>query len=443
MGGEPRISRRAILAGSAGLCATAAGWAQPGGDTPPMPPLPAPPGGYRAEAARLTGKMMVTFWDRRTRQFRAPVRSAESVDSDPAHNNGYTVWPCIVALQALADAERVRRGEYRDRIAEVFDGLEDYWDPDRHAYTAWLRFPGNDDAYYDDNAWMVIALCTAFEATHESRYLDRAADIQRVFMPTGRDGSGEPGGMRWGVSPRVRGTSDRTACATSGAAAGALALARHGVDRYANVRLARELLQWVRDKLVDTDGLVRDGLAAPDWRIMDTKWTYNTGVTLRAWTDHYLLTRERGSLSEARRLASAATDRTKRLYDGLVRDAARTFWYDSSFFVQTLVDALMQLSVVTGDRSYAQECRRNANYAYGYLRDPADGLYWRNWRLWTIGEAQLAAWEGLTGQSFHLEPDESERSKTPEAEKLPVASRPLVKTLLANAGMARLFWRMA
>lgn len=442
MPGDPRIARRSFVLGAIAAGAAAGVRSRADDGAPPLPPLPRPPGGYRAEAARLTGRMMTTFWDGRVAQFRAPVRSAESVDSDPAHNNGYTVWPCIVALQALADAERAQRGVWKARIAEAFRGLEAYWDPERHAYTAWLRFPGNDDAYYDDNAWMVIALTTAFDATRDRRYLDRAAEIQRHFMPTGYDGTGNPGGMRWGVSPKVRGSADRTACATSGVAAGALALARCGMDRAANVRLALELLQWVQDRLVDTDGLVRDGLGAPDWHIMDTKWTYNTGVTLRAWADHHLLTRDRASLEEARRLAAAAMDRSKRLYDGLVRDPTRKFWYDSSFFVQTLVDGLMHLGSITGDRSLAAECRRNADYAYWYLRD-ADGLYWRNWRLWMIGDAQLRQWERLTGQRHRLEPDDSERSKAPDAEKLPVAERPLVKTLLANAGMARLFWRVA
>ncbi len=437
MGDSGYLSRRAFVGGVGGLGLLGA-MGLPDGE-----PFAPPPDGFKAQAAALTEKMMATFWDARVRQFRAPVRSAESVDSDADHNNGYTVWPGIVALQALVDGERVSRGAWRERFATVYDGLEGYWDPERHAYTAWLRFPGNDDAYYDDNAWMVLALAEAYEVTRERRYLARATEIGRWFLPVGHDKSGSPGGMRWAVSPKVAGSSDRTACSTSGVAAAVLTLARCGVDREENVALARELLGWVREKLVDADGLVRDGLGAPDWHVNETKWTYNTGVTMRAWVEHHRLTGEKESLAEAKRLAAAALDRTKRMYDGLVRDRERTCWCDASFFVHTLVDALMLLGAATKDAAYARECRRNAAYAYRYLRDPADGLYWRNWRLWRIGEAQLRAWQQMTGQEFHLEADDSERSKERDAEKLPVEQRPLVKTLLANAGMARLFWRVS
>jgi hypothetical protein len=89
------------------------------------------------------------------------------------------------------------------------------------------------------------------------------------------------------------------------------------------------------------------------------------------------------------------------------------------------------------------EAERNADYAYEYLRDPEDGLYFRNWRLWRIGDEQLATWETLTGQTHALEPDHSERSKEPRYSNVPLADRPLVKTLLANAGLARMFWVLA
>ncbi len=87
--------------------------------------------------------------------------------------------------------------------------------------------------------------------------------------------------------------------------------------------------------------------------------------------------------------------------------------------------------------------KRNADYAYAYLRDPADGLFYRNWRLWTIGETQCREWQRLTGQPCRLEPDEAERSREAPDLKRSVGERPLVKTLLANAGTVRLFWLLA
>jgi hypothetical protein len=176
---------------------------------------------------------------------------------------------------------------------------------------------------------------------------------------------------------------------------------------------------------------------------MPTKWTYNTGATILAHVEYYRLTLDKAHLEEATRLARAATDRTKRLYDGAVQDPNKRFWFDSGFFVHHLAEGLLALYRVTGDEALLAEVRRNANYAYQYLRDPSDGLYWRNWRLWRIGEPQLEAWKKLTGQECRLDADDSERSKERRYDKVPVADRPVVKTLLANAGTARLFWLLA
>jgi hypothetical protein len=402
-----------------------------------------PPDGYAAEAQRVTGAMQRAFWDAKVRQYRAPVRSAETVDSDPAHNNGYVVWPALYALHALAAGEASAAGRYGGAIADVTAGLEAYYDVKASAYNAWLNYPGNNDKYYDDNAWAVVALADAAEATGVAAYRERAAQIMERFILGGWDASGKPGGMRWGTDPTKANTADKTACSTSGAALAAFRLARAGIRRDFYVRWGRSALEWVMTTMRDKDGLIRDGLRPPDWSVVATKWTYNTGVPIHAFVEHHRLTGERASLDAAKSLAAAAMDHTKRLYDGLIQDPASRFWYDSCFFVPYLVDGLLKLYKVTGDRAIIDEVRRNADYAYRYLRDPADGLYFRNWRLWRIGDEQLRRWQELTGQTHRLDPDDSERAGDPESAKRPVADRPLVKTLLANAGMARLFWLVA
>jgi hypothetical protein len=138
-------------------------------------------------------------------------------------------------------------------------------------------------------------------------------------------------------------------------------------------------------------------------------------------------------------MGDAAIDRAGRMYDGLVKDPEENHWYDSSFFVPYLADGLAELSRATADRRYADEVRRNAEFAMARLRDQADGLYFRNWRLWRIDRERWDVWRRLTGGTHPLEADWDERSKEPEALKKPEADRPVVKTLLANAGMARLF----
>jgi len=396
--------------------------------------------GFAAEADRLTDLAHRTFWDPKPAMYRAPVAGAETVPSDPLHDRGYVLWPSIEMLHALVEGELARRGRYRDRIRQVFDGLDKYRNADAHAYNAWLDFPGNVDRYYDDNAIIARVLAKAYRATRDRRFLDRARDVLEGFVRQGWDPTGKPGGMQWGFDPGKQGTRDRAACSTSMTALAALELATAGIERARYVEWAEALMDWLMERLQDDDRLINDGLEPPDWKVRRVKWTYNTGMAIHAHVLLWKLTRDRSWLDAARAMGDAAIDRAGRMYDGLVKDPDRNNWYDSSFFVPYLADGLVELSRATSDRRYAGEVKRNARFALSYLRDPADGLYFRNWRLWRIDRERWETWRRLTGGSHPLEADWDERSKEPDALKKPEAERPVVKTLLANAGTARLMW---
>ncbi|MGQ9733057.1 MAG: glycoside hydrolase family 76 protein [Candidatus Zipacnadales bacterium] len=398
------------------------------------------PGGYLAEAQRLTDLLHATFWRPTAKQYRAPVCSAESVDSDPPHNNGYVLWPCVEAFHALVEGEAARPGRYCQVIRDVYEGLEQYRDVQQYAYNAWLMFPGNNDKYYDDNAMLAGVLVKTYACTGEREYLNRANELMQNFVRGGWDESAVPGGMRWSTNPHNPQAEDRNACSTGMAALAALLLARYGIERQTNIKWAAAMLEWVKANLQDTDGLIMDALVPPDWTVRRVKWTYNTGHIMRGWVELHRLTGSSSALAEAYRLAKAAVDRNGAMYDGLVRNPQCKYFYDFAFFVAYLLDGLMALYHLTGDQVLLNEARRNANYAYQYLRDPSDGLYFRNWRLWRISEEHCRTWETLTGQTHPLEADENERSQEHRYDHTPVEQRPLVKTLLANAGTARMMW---
>jgi len=69
---------------------------------------------YVVEARQLTRLIHRTFWDPGAQQYRAPVRSAETVDSDPVHNNGYVLWPCVEFLHALLEPDDGERSRTRE-----------------------------------------------------------------------------------------------------------------------------------------------------------------------------------------------------------------------------------------------------------------------------------------------------------------------------------------
>lgn len=393
---------------------------------------------YRREADGLTRRTQALFWDPGPAMYRAPVMGPEAVPSEGDHDRGYVLWPSIEMLHALVEGELARKGRYRAAIAEVYAGLEKYRHAEAHAYNAWLDFPGNIDRYYDDNAIVARVLAKAARATGDRRYRDRAVDVLEGFVRQGWDADGDPGGMQWGVDPTKGGTGDRAACSTNMAALAALELASQGVDRSRNIQWARDLMSWLMTRLLDANGLVCDGLEPPDWKVRRTTWTYNTGMAIQVHVQLARLTGEATYLEAARRMGDAAINRSGGLYDGLVKDPYHSYWFDSGFFVAYLADGLADLSRATRDRRYRDEVLRNAAFALRYLMDPADGLSYRNWRLWRIDQAHRDTWARMTGLTHPLEADDGERASAPNGR--PAGERPVVKTLLANAGQARFYW---
>ena len=386
-----------------------------------------------AEAARLTHRTIQTFYDPKANAWKPQEASAESVD-----RQGYTFWPCLLGWQAIIEAAKVDPKTWKGKIGRFYDALEPYFDRKAHAYCAWRYFEGNDDRFYDDNAWAVIACMEAYAVTRAPRYRARAVEIFEGFVENAWD---PRGGLRWGTKAGIEDRNDRTVSATAAAALGALLIApsRDGAAKRA---WAKRALDWVRARSAP-NGLIRDGVK-DDGSEMSTLWTYNTGVPIRAALEYARQTGDRQYRTWAVRMGNAAIDRTQApLYDGAVADPAKRYWYDGTYFVHYLVDGLRALSRETGDPRYLAEAQRQADYCRLHLRD-RDGLYWRNMRLWTIDPIREADFRRMTGADVPaLAPDASERSQEPTELRKPVGERPLVKTLLANAGAARMFWLLA
>jgi len=80
-----------------------------------------------------------------------------------------------------------------------------------------------------------------------------------------------------------------------------------------------------------------------------------------------------------------------------------------------------------------------SSYMHLHLRDQQDGLYYRNFRLYRIGEEQSKVHGEVFGTSHELDADAEEREEGQGA----VQDRRLIKTLLGNAGAARCYLRCA
>ncbi len=397
-------------------------------------PVPNP---YAAEGARLTLQTIERFYDRKAGIWRPPVVSAESVG-----DQGYTFWPSLLAWQAVIEGAKVDPKAWKPRIAPFYDALEQYFDRAGHAYCAWKWFEGNDDKFYDDNTWAAVACMEAYEITREPRYRKRAVEIFDGFVKGGWDERPGRGGLRWGTKAGIEDRKDRTVSATAAGALAALLIARHQ-DGAANRKWAKRALDWIDTRLSLPSGLIQDGVK-DDGTVMTTVWTYNTGVPIRAAVEYSRQTKDAATRKWAVRMGDACLDRSlSPLYDGAVKEPSKRYWWDGVYFAHYLVDGLRELGRLTGDGKYVREARREADYCKATLRDE-DGLYWRNLRPWTIDARRTEAFWKLSGQTGPaLAADASERSMEPSALAKPVAERPMAKTVLANAGAARMFWLLA
>jgi len=164
--------------------------------------------------------------------------------------------------------------------------------------------PGGD-RYYDDNAWVGLALV----AHHRLRPGDGALDLARrvfAFVVSGwsTDVSWRnPGGIRW-IEPASSLT--RNTCANAPAAElGALLSTEAGDEA---CRWALRIYDWVRATLRRPDGLYADHVS-PDGTLDPAVWSYNQGSMIGAGVLLHRRTGEAAYLSHAQETARAAMAR--------------------------------------------------------------------------------------------------------------------------------------
>jgi predicted alpha-1,6-mannanase (GH76 family) len=212
------------------------------------------------------------------------------------------LWPFIRAVVATLDVAGVAPDlipgfEAEAEIARRWDALERYWDrtaPSK-AYRSDVvgsRFGG--DRYYDDNAWVGLALVQLERVRPGSGHLNRAAELF-AFAVRGWDTRPDPphpGGVFW-VEQDVgagRRNHDRNAVSTAPNAELGLHLAElSGPPRApAGAVGASEMYAWVATAL-DAGGAAGEpgtGLFWDKWRgdgsLDRALWTYNQGSMIGA-----------------------------------------------------------------------------------------------------------------------------------------------------------------
>lgn len=224
----------------------------------------------KTESDQLYARIQSDFWDANRKIYRE-FWSSDKRENDPAFN--WSVGVMLTALNIRAQHDEDAKAVLRDYLKTT----EKYWNsrPPVAGFDV-LPNPGGVDRYYDDNAWMALALAESSEVLNDPEQLKRGA----VALDYALSGEDEKlgGGIYWRESDKA----SKNTCSNSPTAYACLLFARkHGLKQYREPGL--RILKWTLDNLMDPeDKLMWDAKVISDGRIGRDKWTYNAALTIAA-----------------------------------------------------------------------------------------------------------------------------------------------------------------
>ena len=257
-------------------------------------------------------------------------------DDNNKNISAYTWTNCVLIL-ALAYAVKVNPEMYKEQLERLIDNTDQYWSysDGKWGYDC-VANPGLTNRFYDDNAWMSLAMTDAYISTGNTSYLERSKDAYE-FARTGEDET-FGGGIWWketnyeGDPPKCKAVS-----ATSGAALAAVKLYKiTGEEKYLSD--AKRFLDWIYD-LRDENGLILNDVS--DSGINKTMYTYNTAVPMHAYVMLYEVTGDIEYLEKAEKFAQLSEKYWFDRSNGTINDF--------SAFAFTLAEGWIELYTVTGE----------------------------------------------------------------------------------------------
>jgi hypothetical protein len=358
-----------------------------------------PPATYAARAEQAYVAMQRQFWTgdglyRRDGRLHWPGAAAH-------------LWPFARALVATLDlagvsADLVKGFDADAAIGQHLQALERYWDPtgDAPAYSSDIlgtRLRG--ERYYDDNAWVGLALVQLERLRPGAGSLERAADLLR-FAVAGwdrRQNVPSPGGVFWVEQGRGLGASNHDRNTVSNAPNAELGL--HLAELTGSATGAgsaggvgpEDMYAWVNATLdssargaAPATGLFWDKLRG-DHTVDKLFWTYNQGSMIGA---NVLLWRAAGANAKARYLARAEAIAGKALrhYAGALEGQPPAF--NAIFFRNLLV-----LYAATGDTGLRAQIIETmcgyADRAWADRRDRRDRFHFPGAGATLLGQSAM------------------------------------------------------
>ena len=201
------------------------------------------------------------------------VKSGYYIESNrerfPAYN-----WGVGVLISAQNRIAKLHPS-YRRVLESTLVKNQAYWNPQGPVpgYDVQPGKTGDQDRYYDDNAWMVMALVESYEVTGNGKWLKRAQQSLDYVL------SGEDDRLGGGIYWKEREKTSKNTCSNGPAAAACLAVFEHIRDRKL-LDKAKSIYDWTKSHLLAPNGLYWDNINL-NGRIDKTQWSYNSALMLR------------------------------------------------------------------------------------------------------------------------------------------------------------------
>ncbi|WP_329060719.1 glycoside hydrolase family 76 protein [Streptomyces sp. NBC_01429] len=295
-------------------------------------------------------------------------------------------WNSAATLTALIDfARRTGTHDYDWVVARTFDR-------NKGVFAAGERSSDPVEGHFisrsiDDTAWWGMAWVTAYDYTHDPRYLTEAttiAEYLRQYWDTGTCG----GGMWWDRE-RTYKNSVTTGLYLSLTAS----LHRRVADDTVWGGRAAEAGKWfLSSGLIDSSGLVNDGLTGDCRNNGQTVWSYNQGLAIGGLTELWRGTGDATVLDAARRLADSALASTRLTVGGVLTESCdvgqRACDDNQKQFKGVFMRNLDSLRQAADSAAYRQFVRKQADSVWAADRDGLNRLGQR----WAGGDPNQTDW---------------------------------------------------
>ncbi|MER7838142.1 glycoside hydrolase family 76 protein [Streptomyces sp. NPDC096040] len=307
-----------------------------------------------------------------------PSRSRAAADALMASYNPYegwwkgSWWNSAATLTALIDfARRTGTHDYDWVVARTFDQNDG-------TFPAGARGTDPIEGHFvsraiDDAAWWAVTWLDAYDYTHDPRYLHEAVTITS-YVHQYWDTSTCGGGVWWDRERTYKNA------VTNGLYLWLTAALHERVsgDTVWGQR-ATTAATWFRSSgLINSSGLVNDGLTSDCRNNGGTVWSYNQGLAVGGLLEASKATGDGSLLTTARTLADAAMSSPQLTMNGVLTESCdvgqATCDDNQKQFKGIFIRCLYDLQQATGSATYRSYIQRQADSLWATDRDSLNAL---------------------------------------------------------------------